>query len=165
MSQTTPNNSIKLVRFRSLGRRYCGAPYAEHYGSYTMKIILSIILLSVSMASQARTWNEDMTCGNAQIKIQITEQEKGIKIWEVTMHVKSKFSRNESALLYFEQVYFNHQCQKTKSGKDYYVFQAYCSGSACHDKDNWGIIDDNAKLVLSPYKSNRLWKDQILNNN
>lgn len=106
-----------------------------------------------------------MVCGNTEVQAKISEQEKGIKIWEVGIKAKSKFSKNQTVSLYFEQVYFKHECQNTKSGKQFYVFQAYCSGSACHDKDNWGIIDNNANLILAPYKDNRAWKDKILSNN
>jgi len=130
-----------------------------------MKTILTLMLLSVSVATHSKTWTEKLTCGNAQIQIHISEQEEGIKIWEVTVQAKSKFSKNQTVSLYFEQVYFNHQCQKTKAGEEYYVFQAFCSGSACNDKDNWGIIDNNASLILSPYKNNSAWKNEILNDN
>ncbi len=105
-----------------------------------------------------------MVCGNTEIQAHISEQEEGIRIWEVTIKAQSKFSKKQAVSLYFEQVYFNHQCLKAKSGKQFYVFQAYCSGSACHDKDNWGIIDNNANLILAPYKNNRAWKDEILSN-
>jgi hypothetical protein len=113
----------------------------------------------------SETWNEDMVCGNTEIQVHLSEQEKGIKIWEVGIKAKSKFSKNQTVSLYFEQVYFKHGCQNTKSGKQFYVFQAYCSGSACRDKDNWGIIDNNANLILAPYKDNRAWKDEIISNN
>jgi hypothetical protein len=131
----------------------------------TKILILMCTVLIVSTPAYADAWQEDLSCGNAQIHVQISEQEKGINIWDVKVEAKSRFSKKPALSLYFEQVYFNHRCQKTKSGKDYYVFQAYCSGSACHDKDSWGIIDDNAKLILSPYKSNRKWKEEILNTN
>lgn len=130
-----------------------------------MKKLLPLIIAFYSDLSCADAWSEDIVCGNSEIKVNISEQEKGIKIWEVTVQAKSKYSQNQTVALYFEQVYFSHQCTKTKSGKQFYVFQAYCSGSGCHDKDNWGVIDSNAKLILAPYQSNRPWKEEILNNN
>lgn len=114
---------------------------------------------------EAKSWHEEIQCGNAIIDMEMIEGEPGIKIWEVELKIKSKFKKTASSILNYEQVYFNYSCEKTASGKDYFVFQAYCSGSGCFDKDNWGIVNNYGQLILAPYNKNSEWKDSILKEN
>ena len=130
-----------------------------------MKSLLLIFIIFVSSNIWAKDWNEKVSCGNAIIDVSISEKEEGIKIWEVELKVRSKFQREYKSTLKYDQVYFSYSCEKTIKGKDYFVYQAFCSGSGCSDGDSWGIVDNYGKLILVPYAGNILWKESILKNN
>lgn len=126
-----------------------------------------ILIISILMCSHvlAREWTENISCGNAIIDISISEEEEGIKIWEVELNARSKFQEKYKSTLKYDQVYFSFSCEKTAKGNDYFVYHAYCSGSGCSDGNNWGVIDNYGKLLLVPYSGNLLWKEAILKNN
>ena len=130
-----------------------------------MKNLLIILLIFISSNAFSKGWTENISCGNAVIDISISEKEAGIKIWEVALKARSKFKKEYKSTLMYDQVYFSYACEKTKKGQDYFVYQAYCSGTGCSDKDNWGIIDNYGKLILVPYAGNRSWKESVLVNN
>lgn len=130
-----------------------------------MKYLLLMISMFVSSYVVAKDWTESISCGNAIIDISISEKEEGIKIWEVELNARSKYQNEFKSTLRYDQVYFSFSCEKTIKGKDYFVYHAYCSGSGCSDNGNWGIIDNNGKLLLVPYSENLLWKEAILKSN
>ena len=71
----------------------------------------------------------------------------------VTLTVK----RGETSIRkQYEYVWFGAACLTGVSGKKYLAYQAYCSGSACRDLDNWGIVDPiTLKILLEPTDDNR----------
>ena len=127
-----------------------------------MKNLLIILLVFTSSHAFSKDWTENISCGDSIIDISISEKEEGIKIWEVALKARSKFQKEYKSILLYDQVYFSYACEKTQKGKNYFVYQAYCSGTGCFDKDNWGIIDNNGKLILVPYAGNQSWKESIL---
>ncbi len=130
------------------------------------KLIITGILIFFFVGNvYAREWKVNLQCDNSIIDILINEFEEGIKIWDVELSIRSKFNSKKISILKYEQVYFKYSCEKTKNKKDYFIFQAYCTGSGCNDLDNWGIINNYGKIVLVPYKNNRHWKKKILSEN
>jgi len=130
-----------------------------------MKFLTLLFTMILTSNTLAKDWSENISCGSAIIDILISEKEEGIKIWEVELNSRSKFQKEYKSILKYDQVYFSYSCEKTTKGKDYFVYHAYCSGSGCSDKDNWGVINNYGKLILVPYSGNLLWKESILKNN
>jgi hypothetical protein len=129
------------------------------------KVILFLFFTAIPLSSVAKSWGEELSCGNAIIDLKINEAEEGIRIWDVSLSIRTKFKKTPSSVLNYEQVYFKYSCVKTDSGKDYFTYQAYCSGSGCSDLDSWGVVSSDGQLILVPYKENKQWMLSILSNN
>jgi hypothetical protein len=134
----------------------------------TMKTLLSALILILSnqvfadVQTEEKVWSESLVCGKANIEINYVDHDPDNVLNSVTIKFTNKYKKSVDSVSY-KSVYFQHECIEISQHKALFIYQAYCSGSGCHDRDNWGIIDGKANLILAPFDyPNREWKDTIL---
>jgi hypothetical protein len=128
-----------------------------------MRILLIGTWLLLLAGTPARA-NGGFSCGGADFDFSFAKRSEA----GVEAHVEAiiSVSRSErgTVLRYDGGVdVVGGVCVHDGRGKPTIVFQAYCSGSGCHDLDNWGIIDPEELLVrLVPNDWNRRDAEKIL---
>lgn len=104
--------------------------------------------------------NKGTTCGTSSYKVDFSPENKSPWGWE---KVSLKVSKEQHAITrHYEYVHFEIECLKNPDGEKFIVYQAYCSGSACQDFDNWGIISsDSLEILLEPTGGNHNKAEEI----
>lgn len=118
------------------------------------------ILLVLALLFSAATFAETSSCDGASVHVEYSPAEVTPWGWEsVALSVsRDGYSVSQS----YEYVHFHLACLKNEQDKSYIVYQAYCSGSACRDGDNWGIIDpDGVEVLLEPSDDNHTKAERI----
>jgi hypothetical protein len=107
---------------------------------------------------------DSFSCGGATVEFSFVKREAK----NVEPHVEAIISvsrgRRASVLRYDGKVdIVGGACVPNNKGKPTVVFQAYCSGSGCHDLSNWGIVDPaDLRVRLVPNDWNRGDAEKIL---
>jgi hypothetical protein len=105
-----------------------------------MKVVAVLMFMAFVSIAHA----ESLDCGDSLATVTYgTKSPYGYE--SVSLNVKTS---SASVNRKYEYVWFGIACLTNPDRKKFLVYQAYCSGSACQDLDNWGIIDSTTLEVL-----------------
>jgi hypothetical protein len=122
-----------------------------------LKLLTGFLLSSFSALLLA----DSFKCDTADVNVAYGK--KSPWGWEsVELQVKNG---SETINKKYEFVHFYIACKTNTANKQYVVYQAYCSGSACKDYDNWGIINPSPlKVEIEPSDNNHANAEKIFGN-
>jgi hypothetical protein len=103
------------------------------------------------------------SCGGAEVHIKVIGRES--PLWELRAESVVTASKDgyETILRYRSIDFIGGQCLTSQGSRPLIVFQAYCGGSGCKDRANWGVIDPETLRVLTvPSDSNREEAQKII---
>jgi hypothetical protein len=117
------------------------------------------LMILVAVASLAGTAHAQstFTCGDATVQIEVVERDSEVRelraepVLTVTLHGR------ETILRYWGSIDFiGGVCMRDSRDRPMVVYQAYCGGTGCYDRDNWGVVDaQSLRVTLVPDNSNR----------
>lgn len=121
-----------------------------------MKKIILVIILNILITNLCIA--ETMKCGKAHVKLELI----GKSVYGFEEVILKAINGKKKIQLRFEFVHFGIECRINPKKKKYIVFQAYCSGSACRDLDNYGMIDpERLEVLLVPHDENSKIAEKI----
>ncbi|GGP17859.1 hypothetical protein GCM10010970_01910 [Silvimonas iriomotensis] len=106
-----------------------------------------------------------LVCGGANAKIEFEKGASPEQRDHPVIAVLSVAKEGKSTTLRYDGNidFIGAECQISTEGRPLIVFQAYCSGSGCHDMDNFGVIDPkDLRVLLVPNDTNREAAAKIL---
>lgn len=114
-------------------------------------IVLGLLMTCTATAAQK------FSCGGADVDIRIIPRESGA--WELRAEAVVSVSKDgySTVLRYRGNIDFiGGACVNKADSAPLVVYQAYCGGSGCKDRANWGVIESERLRVLAvPSDSNR----------
>lgn len=119
--------------------------------------VITIGILSASSAIAA----QGFSCGGADVSISVIGRDS--QIWENRPEAVVTVTKEgyNTILRYRNLDFIGGECVSRPNAKPLIVFQAYCGGSGCKDRANWGVIDPEFLKVLTvPSDFNR---DEVQN--
>ena len=124
--------------------------------------MIGATLFTVGLLLSTTNLTQPTLCDGA--KVEITFEKSTVYPREVVALITTSRDRRSTALRFDGGIdLIGAECRRSKRGKSYVVFQAYCGGSGCRDLDNYGIIDPkDLRILLVPDDSNRLQAGRIL---
>ena len=128
-----------------------------------MRFVL-VAVLTLAFGSAA-TAGQNFECGEARVEIAVSSRgELPLPAEDGRSTVTVSLGRDARMLSYIGGIDFiGGHCVKAADGRPLVVFQAYCGGSGCKDRDNWGIVDPHSLQVLvAPNDSNRIETQKVL---
>lgn len=126
-----------------------------NYKSFLLGSLLFVVLSTFSWAEVVSKSNKT-SCGSIEISIDYESDTRDFTGYRVELDVSSlKLNKPSYVKIPFSGVYFRSKCLTNPKGRKYFVFQAYCIGSAksCTSAGNYGIIETyfpKVRLVPSP---------------
>ncbi|MFC0169906.1 hypothetical protein ACFFKC_17625 [Pseudoduganella danionis] len=127
-----------------------------------MRLIAALYVLSTLLARAAHA-EQVFSCDGAEVRIEVVAHES--PTWEDRAQAVFTVSRGrEKTVLRYQNIDFiGGQCVVKDKAQSLVIFQAYCGGSGCKDRDNWGVIDPRTLRVLTvPSVTNREEAKKIL---
>lgn len=118
--------------------------------------LISFAIGAVLASAGAAAAGQHFTCGDATVTIAIVARDS--KAWEDRAESVVTVARQDvSTVLRYRHIDFiGGQCVAPANAVPLVVFQAYCGGSGCKDRANWGVIDSaNLRVLAVPRDDNR----------
>ncbi|WP_374363262.1 hypothetical protein [Pseudoduganella danionis] len=114
-----------------------------------MRLIAALYVLSTLLARAAHA-EQVFSCDSAEVRIEVVAHES--PTWEDRAQAVFTVSRGrEKTVFRYQNIDFiGGQCVVKDKSQSLVIFQAFCGGSGCKDRDNWGVIDPKTLRVLRP---------------
>lgn len=121
-----------------------------------LRVLICMLTAMVSLPAEAETKEFEFNCGEAAISILGTYDPK-VPGAHGFSEFRIKVGRGvQDVDITLGHGYMHFACLENSVGRKMIVFQQYCDGSACHDLDNYGVVDtDTLEILLVPDNSNR----------
>ena len=114
------------------------------------KFAIFLILTSATATASA---DQEFVCGKSSVSIKIDHQLplRSVEGADVILRVERQDDRRFSLLRFGNIDFIGGGCDEDANGNARIIFQAYCGGSGCNDKSNWGVIDPtNLQQLIAP---------------
>lgn len=111
------------------------------------KLVLALTLLSLSATVSAE---QHFECGGSTVSIQVDHQPplRSTEGAEMTLRVERQADKRFTLLRFNSIDFIGGACDEDAQPSARIVFQAFCGGSGCSDRSNWGVIDPVRLQVL-----------------
>lgn len=125
-----------------------------------------MFLALASMATDPASAAQIFSCGGADVRIDVRTRESPVFEDRVEGVVTVSRDGADTILRYRHIDFIGGHCAKDRNAQALVIFQAYCGGSVCKDRANWGVIDPRTLRVLTvPSDANREETQKIVGNN
>ncbi len=121
------------------------------------RLVLDLAAL-VSVASPALAAPiQRFNCGPAEVRVTVVNAGEAARDGRYEGLIEVQHAGVSTLLRYRDGVDFiGATCVSLPGKPPRIAFQAYCGGSACRDRDNWGVVDpDTLRVLLVPSEKNR----------
>lgn len=117
----------------------------------------SILSLLCVMACTTAMAGQQFSCGPARVVVATELNNDRTKDFDYAGVLTVETQGHQTVLQYRGNVDFlGAACVFDAHGVPKVLFQAICSGSGCHDLDNWGLVDASSlRVELIPSDDNR----------
>lgn len=123
-----------------------------------MRLVALFCGALVSMGASAATPSQVFACGGADVRIQVAVHDSKIREDRAEGVVTVVRHGRETILRYPHVDFIGGQCLAAArpATAPLVVFQAYCGGSGCKDRGNWGVVDpESLRVLIVPDDANR----------
>ena len=114
-----------------------------------MRLAVAALYVFASLVMARSHAAQVFSCDSAEVRIDVVARES--PIWEERAEAVITVRRDTAitVLRYLNIDFIGGQCVVKAGAQPLVIFQAFCGGSGCKDRDNWGVVNPKTLRVLT----------------